>query len=145
MGKQLKFLFLATLATLMVLAGSILQVGEPLLAATHTGGIADQLYTQYPDIPRAEDQSSNTLLSRFIDYHIEAKARPTQYHLDWELSMADYLDASYDHKQSSVGASGSSRVSGPVGVSSVDKQAMQTLSPQQRNQLISSLEQLFTQ
>ncbi|MEM8611499.1 MAG: hypothetical protein AAGF93_05730 [Cyanobacteria bacterium P01_H01_bin.105] len=137
MGKQLKFLFLATLTTLMVLAGSILQVGEPLIAAqmseanSRAIALADQLYTQYPDIPRAT-AAHTTLLSRFINYHLETQARPAQYHFDWELSMADYLDAHYS--QQSHTKSGTS----------ADKQVMQSLSPQQRQDLVRSLEQLFT-
>ncbi|NEZ56324.1 hypothetical protein D0962_00170 [Leptolyngbyaceae cyanobacterium CCMR0082] len=144
MGKQLKFLFLATLATLMVLAGSILQVGEPLMAAQTpqtncqvvacaTTKLADQLYGKYPDIPRATAENT-TLLSRFIDYHLDTQARPAQYHLDWELSMADYLDAPYHRGGSKVSV-----------VTSADKQAMQTLSRQQRHELVRSLEQLFNQ
>ncbi|MEM9808448.1 MAG: hypothetical protein AAF959_24565 [Cyanobacteria bacterium P01_D01_bin.56] len=134
MGKQLKFLFLATLTTLMVLAGSILQMGEPLMAAPSLSSvaIANQIYTQYPTIPRAE-QTDTTLLSRFIDYHLDAKARPAQYHLDWELSMADYLDAEYSGNIA------------PAIMVATDKQAMQALSREQRNQLVGTLEQLFNE
>ncbi len=142
MGKQLKFWFLVTLTTLMVLAGSILEVGAPLLAAQATPTncqvnactveIANQLYSQYPEIPRAT-LSNTTLLSRFIDYHLDAQARPAQYHLDWELSMADYLDVSY-----------SSKIGHPA-VSSHDQHAMQSLSRQQRHDLVKSLEKYFTQ
>lgn len=133
MGKQLKFWFLVILTTFTVLAGSILQTGEPLMAGqTPAIAIANQLYDQYPDIPRAT-AANTTLLSRFINYHLDAQARPAQYHLDWELSMADYLDASY-----------SSKVKQPV-VNSHDKHAMQSLSRQQRQDLVQSLEQYFTQ
>lgn len=148
MGKQLKFWFLAVLTTLMVLAGSILQVGEPLMAAPsgHANyqviAIANQLYTQYPDIPRAErtqaeqtpvNQTNTTFLSRFIHYHLDAKARPAQYHLDWELSMADYLDAPYsDHIEQTA-------------MLKTDKMAMHTLTRQQRHDLVRTLEQLFAQ
>lgn len=145
MGKQLKFWFVAVLTTLMVLAGSILQVGEPLMAAPSVYGncqvstcslaIANQLYTQYPDIPRAE-QTNTTLLSRFIDYHLDAKARPAQYHLDWELSMADYLNTPYSShtKPSAINT-----------IANADQLAMQTLSRQQRHTLVGTLEQLFAQ
>ncbi|MEM1238376.1 MAG: hypothetical protein AAGI45_00910 [Cyanobacteria bacterium P01_H01_bin.26] len=133
MGKQLKFLFLVTLTTLVVLTGSILQVGEPLMAAQvpHANEIANQLYAQYPDIPKAK-QADSTLLSRFVDYHLDAKARPAQYHLDWELSMADYLNASYGDRN------------GPSTVANADKRAMQALSRQQRHALVHTLEQLFS-
>lgn len=138
MGKQLKFWFVATLTTLMVLAGSILQIGEPLIASSgdvlpnHVIESANQLYTQYPHIPRSE-QANTTLLSRFINYHLDTKARPGQYHLDWELSMADYLNARYseDIDQSDM--------------PTTDKLAMQTLSRQQRHELVHALENLFTQ
>ncbi|MEM7063377.1 MAG: hypothetical protein AAF572_09460 [Cyanobacteria bacterium P01_B01_bin.77] len=145
MGKQLKFWFVAILTTLMVLAGSILQVGEPLMAASSIYGncqgsactlaIANQIYTKYPDIPRAE-QANTTLLSRFIDYHLDAKERPAHYHLDWELSMADYLKAPYSHhpEQSAIRT-----------INNDDQLAMQTLSRQQRHSLVRTLEQLFTQ
>ena len=134
MGKQLKFLFLVTLTTLVIVTGSILQVGEPLMAAqtAHAYRIAYHLYAQYPDIPRAK-QADTTILSRFVDYHLDAKARPAQYHLDWELSMADYLNASYGDRN------------GPSTVADADKQTMQTLSRQQRHELVRTLEQLFNQ
>lgn len=144
MGKQLKFWFVAVLTTLMVLSGSILQVGEPLMAASSVYGncqdsactvaIANQLYTKYPDIPRAE-QATTTLLSRFIDYHLNAKARPAQYHLDWELSMADYLKTPYSHHPEQAATA----------INNDDQRAMQTLSRQQRHSLVRTLEQLFTQ
>ncbi|MEM9264151.1 MAG: hypothetical protein AAGA46_01360 [Cyanobacteria bacterium P01_F01_bin.13] len=140
MGKQIKFWFLVALTTLMVLAGSVLQIGEPLMGAqtafsTRQVGatdLADQLYVQYPDIPRAP-KAQSTLLSRFIDYHLDTQQRPAHYHLDWELSMADYLDVAYSSgiRQSEV--------------ASTDKLAMQNLSPQQRHDLIRSLEQHFAQ
>ena len=140
MGKQLKFWFLATLTTLMVLAGSILQVGEPLMAAQAVDiphqasaiALADRLYDQYPEIPRAAS-THTTLLSRFINYHLNTQTRPAEYHLDWELSMADYLDTPY------------SKQTHPESIASLDKQTMQTLSRQQRHDLVRSLEQLFTQ
>ncbi|MEO0395984.1 MAG: hypothetical protein AAF243_08365 [Cyanobacteria bacterium P01_A01_bin.137] len=133
MGKQLKFWFLTTLTTLMVLAGSILQVGEPLMAAQTPPeiAIANQLYGQYPDIPRAQ-QANTTLLSRFIEYHLDTQTRPAKYHFDWELSMADYLDVSYGKE------SGQNSVA-----SNADKLAMQELSRRQRHDLIQSLEDRF--
>ena len=132
MGKQLKFWFLATLTTLMVLAGSILQIGEPLMAAQTDSAvaIANQLYLQYPDIPKASE-ANTTLLSRFIDYHLATQTRPPQYHLDWELSMADYLSASYGERSNLAIVPGT------------DRQVMQTLSQEQRHSLIRSLEQRF--
>ena len=100
------------------------------MAAQSTHAIAERLYVQYPDIPRAT-AANTTLLSRFIDYHLDTQARPAQYHFDWELSMADYLDVTYgDREKSST-------------LASADKHAMQTLSPEQRHDLVKSLERLF--
>lgn len=136
MGKQFKFWFLATLTTLTVLAGGILQVGEPLMAAQldcttcRAIAVANQLYSQYPEIPRAP-VANTTLLSRFIDYHLDTQARPAQYHFDWELSMADYLDDFYNKERKQLTVN--------IG----DKQAIQSLSRQQRHNLVRSLEQQF--
>ncbi|MEM6251521.1 MAG: hypothetical protein AAF821_01245 [Cyanobacteria bacterium P01_D01_bin.156] len=135
MSKRLKFLFITTLTTLMVLAGSILQVGEPLMAANSVNpvALANQLYIQYPDIPKVAHVNT-TLLSRFIDYHLDGNARPGQYHLDWELSLADYLGATYGHHGHASDS-----------ITVADKHAMKTLSLDQRHQLVSSLEQLFAE
>ncbi len=134
MGKQLKFLFLAILTTLMVLSGSVLQIGESLVAAQPSPAVslANQLYVQYPDIPRAP-KANTTLLSRFIAYHLDSQQRPAQYHLDWELSMADYLGAAYSDSP------------GKSTVTNTDKLAMQRLSRQQRYELVHNLEQHFAQ
>ncbi|NEQ48519.1 MAG: hypothetical protein F6K11_00040 [Leptolyngbya sp. SIO3F4] len=140
MGKQLKFCFLVILTTLMVLTGSILQVGEPLMAVQPSANcqvsacsiaIADQLYKQYPNIPKIPENNT-TLLSRFIDYHLHTQERPARFHIDWELSMADYLDAPYDQRAEKSG------------VANNDKLAMHNLRREQRHELVRSLEQYFS-
>ncbi|MEO0870284.1 MAG: hypothetical protein AAFY17_18020, partial [Cyanobacteria bacterium J06642_11] len=71
---------------------------------------------------------NNVVLNCFIEYHLDDRARPAQYHLDWELSMTDYLGETHQDTTSIA-----------------DQRAMQTLSRQQRYQLISALERQFTQ
>ncbi|MEL6602699.1 MAG: hypothetical protein AAFP20_05665 [Cyanobacteria bacterium J06614_10] len=64
--------------------------------------IAAQVYQQHPDFPLenqyiSEETGSvateNTLVDRFIRYHLYVKRRPTNFRLDWKLTMADYLGA----------------------------------------------------
>ena len=61
-----------------------------------------QVYDRLPNLPRENQYvdretgkvaADNTLVSRFIRYHVYVKNRPTQYRLDWKLTMADYLNA----------------------------------------------------
>lgn len=59
-----------------------------------------QVYEKLPDLP-LENQyinretgkavPDNTLVGRFIRYHIYVKGRPPVYRLDWKLTLADYL------------------------------------------------------
>jgi hypothetical protein len=62
--------------------------------------VAQQVYEQFPDLPKANTYLSqsegtvdgdNTLVSRFIRYHRDIKKRPTRYRFDWKLTFADYL------------------------------------------------------
>lgn len=59
-----------------------------------------QIYEQHPDLPlenqyrnqeTGETVPENTLIGRFIRYHIYVKGRPPFYRLDWKISLADYL------------------------------------------------------
>lgn len=59
-----------------------------------------QVYEQLPNLPlenqyitqeTGEVAQDNTLVGRFIRYHIYVKGRPPIYRLDWKLSLADYL------------------------------------------------------
>ncbi|MGF1537373.1 MAG: hypothetical protein ACFB4J_12950 [Elainellaceae cyanobacterium] len=61
---------------------------------------AAQIYAQMPDLPlenhyeRAEARGvdeSNTLMLRFIRYHLFVQRRSPVLRLDWKLTLADYL------------------------------------------------------
>lgn len=62
--------------------------------------VADQIYGQLPDLPLENDyvdhemgdvDPDNTLLSRFIRYHLYVARRSPNYRLDWKITLADYL------------------------------------------------------
>ncbi|MEL6160118.1 MAG: hypothetical protein AAFQ40_06465 [Cyanobacteria bacterium J06623_5] len=64
--------------------------------------VSVQVYQQHPDFP-LENQyineetgsvaTENTLVDRFIRYHLYIQRRSTDFRLDWKLTMADYLGA----------------------------------------------------
>lgn len=62
--------------------------------------VAEEVYRQMPDLPLENNYISvsnkqrsieNTLISRLVRYHQYIKVRPTNYRLDWKLTLADYL------------------------------------------------------
>lgn len=62
--------------------------------------VAEEVYQQIPDFPSENNYTSvsngqrsieNTLISRMVRYHQYIKVRPTNYRLDWKLTLADYL------------------------------------------------------
>lgn len=81
---------------------SILAAATPI-AAQPIGyqDVWQKVYQQMPDLP-LENQyvntvtgkvdPKNTLVSRFIRYHVYVKGRPPIYRLDWKTTLADYLN-----------------------------------------------------
>ncbi|MGB3495815.1 MAG: hypothetical protein WBA57_24010 [Elainellaceae cyanobacterium] len=64
--------------------------------------IAELVYARHPDLPLEntyiDDDSGdvdddNTLMSRFIRYHLYVMRRFPNFRLDWKLTFADYLGA----------------------------------------------------
>lgn len=62
--------------------------------------IAEQIYAQMPELPRenhyersdtGDVDPGNTLISRFVRYHMFVQRRPAVYRLDWKMTLADYL------------------------------------------------------
>ena len=71
--------------------------------------VAEQIYQLIPELPlenqylsqeTKEVATNNTLVSRLIRYHQYVKSRPVKFRLDWQFTMADYLESneqiSYD-------------------------------------------------
>lgn len=132
MIKRIRFWFLVMLSTLAVLSGSVLQIGEAQASAQTTASTAvlvQRVYADYPELVRSDAAASleDDWLSHFIDYHLHVKSRPGRYHFDWELSMADYLNAAENSD-----------------VSAAAQATLARLDRQQRYRLIAALEQAFT-
>jgi hypothetical protein len=111
--------------------------------------IATQIYQQYPDLPcentyRQADSGNvnpeDTLVSRFIRYHLYVKDRPANFRFDWKLSLADYLGA-FDSINPDNYPSADTLTENPA---SADQTAIQALSRTQRNQLVQALFEIFT-
>lgn len=62
--------------------------------------VAGEVYQKIPNFPLENNYTSretnqinleNTLISRLVRYHQYTKSRPTNFRLDWKLTLADYL------------------------------------------------------
>lgn len=110
--------------------------------------IATEVYAQYPDLPQENHytrQGSNevatqdSLVSRFIRYHLYVKDRPGNFRLDWKLSIADYLGA-YDSINPENYPSARALSTNPA---NGDQLAIQQLSRVERNRLVQSIFGIF--
>lgn len=72
------------------------------LQRVEPAAIATQIYSQIPELPLENQYISsetgapatdNTLVSRFVRYHVYTKERLTNLRLEWKLTLADYLGA----------------------------------------------------
>jgi hypothetical protein len=107
-----------------------------------------QVYEQLPDLPKENDYvsqrtgevvSSSTLVGRLIRYHRYVKQRPVQYRLDWKLTIADYLQA--NETMFATNYPGNSTFeNNPL---ESDREAIASLSREQRNALVNTLVTLF--
>lgn len=75
---------------------------EAIAQRVKPGDVWQQVYQQLPDLPlenqyvnkeSGQVDPDNTLVARLIRYHVYVKGRPTEYRLDWKLTLADYLGA----------------------------------------------------
>ncbi|CAD5921495.1 hypothetical protein PCC9214_00688 [Planktothrix tepida] len=111
--RGLSFLLVAFSITLLIILGGFFDSLEmqglaqtPPEQTTSPSGrvrvseIWKKVYEQLPNLPLENQYISqetgkvaedNTLIGRLIRYHVYVKARPTQYRLDWKLTLADYL------------------------------------------------------
>ncbi len=110
--------------------------------------IATLIYAQMPALPLENQYISsktgqiaedNTLVSRIIRYHLYSKKRPTNFRFDWKLTMADYLGA-FDRISANNYANYGLREN-PM---AADIAAVQSLSPEARNQLVNAVYVAFT-
>jgi hypothetical protein len=103
-----------------------------------------QVYQQLPDLPlenqyinkeTGDVSSNNTLVSRLIRYHIYIKGRPTNYRLDWKLTLADYLGMN-ERIDEDTYPSGTALRTNPM---QGDVVAIQSLTRVQRDALVNAL------
>lgn len=148
-----RYRHLGALTTTLFLLCAILHTSQPAVAQptplrrVTPSVMSDQLYQQLPDFPLENQYISdtgdiaieNTLVSRFIRYHIYIKNRPTNFRLDWKLTLADYLRA-FERISPDRYADYGLRES-PL---ANDIAAIEALSPAQRNAFINALYETFT-
>ena len=118
----------------------------PLRRANPTT-IAAQVQVQMPNLPLENQYISrdgtaaeeDTLVSRIIRYHIYTKDRPTNFRLDWKLTIADYLGA-FERMSARDYPDYELRENPMEG----DIAAVRSLSRQQRDHLVNMLYETFT-
>ncbi len=106
---------------------------------------ARQVYELMPDLPRENDYvyieegisppEDNTLVQRMMLYHQQVQGRPPTNRLDWQFTIADYLDLNEPMFAQAY-----------PGVTSLnenpyrrDREVVQSLSREQRRQLLESI------
>jgi len=84
-----------------VLVIGSLWVGAPAQAQlSRVEGAVQEVYRLLPDLPlrddyptRVDSRGFRTLMHRFMVYHIQIMGRSPFNRFDWQLTLADYLDA----------------------------------------------------
>jgi hypothetical protein len=97
--KSLLYYLLAFLTCLLVVWISPSSVAQSV-SALRPESSAEKVYLAFPNLPKNNDykkvengalNTESTLISRLIRYHQDVKKRPTDFRVDWLLTMADYL------------------------------------------------------
>lgn len=110
--------------------------------------IWQQVYEQLPILPlenqyinreTGEVAENNTLISRFIRYHIYIKGRPPIYRFDWKISLADYLGINDPIEPQTYPSSDTLSLNPLEG----DIAAINSLDRAQRDALVQTLVELF--
>ncbi len=110
--------------------------------------LADQIYARLPYLPLENDyvddemgdiDPGNTLLSRFIRYHLYVARRSPDYRLDWKITLADYLGLNDWIREEEYPGSSDLTLNPKDG----DVEAIQSLSRAERDALVSELVALF--
>lgn len=107
-----------------------------------------QVYEQLPDLP-LENQyvsretgdvvSDNTLIDRFIRYHIYVQGRPPIYRFDWKQTLADYLGIN-EFIEASTYPSSDTLTTNPM---EGDIAAIKSLNRAQRDALVQTIVDIF--
>ncbi|MEP0835527.1 hypothetical protein NDI48_30645 [Microcoleus sp. AS-A8] len=97
------------------------------------------LENQYVSKQTGKIDENNTLIGRFMRYHIFVKRRPPTYRLDWKLTLADYLGANNYLVESQYPSADTLREN-PM---ESDRKAMEKLTRAERDALVNVLVSLF--
>lgn len=117
-------------------------------ARPRTEGVWQKVYELLPDLPKENQYISketgktateNTLVGRFIRYHMYVKGRPPIYRLDWKLTMADYLSLNEIMNEKAY-PGGDTLRQNPM---DSDRAAISRLTRAQRDALINTLVSIF--
>jgi hypothetical protein len=109
--------------------------------------IAGIIYQKLPDLPlennyqrqdNGQIDPENTLITRLLRYHQYVKKRPTKFRLDWQLTLADYLGINEKIQPERYPGYRQLRENPLPG----DQKAIDSLTRQQRQQLINLLTEL---
>ena len=124
-------------------------VAQPAVAQSFpVEGVWQQVYQQLPDLPKENQYVSkstgkaatdNTLVGRFVRYHVYLKGRTPLYRLDWKLSLADYLGVNELIQESQYPSSDTLRTNPVEG----DRAAIGRLNRKQRAALVQTLVDIF--
>lgn len=118
------------------------------LRRINTSELSEQVYQQLPDFPRENQYFSsetgqvateNTLASRIIRYHLYIQERPTNFRLDWKLTLADYLGSFERMRPDNYPDYGLQ--DNPM---AADIAAIESLTPGMRDRLVNTLYETFT-
>lgn len=139
--------------SLMLLTLNLSASHSPLLSPAYAqrfnpNNVWQQVYEQLPDLP-LENQyisretgdivSDNTLVDRFIRYHIYVQGRPPIYRLDWKQTLADYLGVN-EFIEATTYPSGDTLTTNPM---EGDIAAINSLNRAQRAALVETIVNIF--
>lgn len=130
------------------LSSPAVQAQPAPLRRVNPTAISARIYEQLPDVPLENQYISsetgaaaedNTLVSRLIRYHIYIRQRPTNFRLDWKLTLADYLGA-FERMSADRYPTYGLRTN-PI---EEDVAVVRSLSREQRDRLVNTLYETFT-
>jgi hypothetical protein len=110
--------------------------------------VANVVYQKLPTLPQEnqyldrESQTvakNNTLISRLVRYHQYIKSRPTNFRIDWQLTLADYLGINETMQEKRYPGNSTLTVNPLDG----DRQVISKLTHQQRLELIDILVEIY--
>jgi len=124
------------------------QVGGAIAQFIDPQEVAPIIYEHIPDFPKGNDYTNleaedvgvnNTLVERFIRYHLYVKSRPPQYRLDWKITIADYLGIHSPMRETQYPGAGQF-TQNPM---DDDVAIVRSLNRRQRNELVNVLAGIF--